>query len=380
MRRVHDRVATWMRGADLNVRLDTAGNVIGRREGATPGAPAVVIGSHLDTVPNAGRYDGILGVVLGLAAAEALRGQPLPFAIEVVGFSEEEGVRYRTPYLGSLAFSGRFDPTLLDLRDSNGVAMAHAFRSFGLDPARVGDAARPKGSVAAYVEVHIEQGPVLESRDLPVGVVEAIAGQSRLVVAFEGHAGHAGTTPMDLRRDPLPAACELVIEVERTARAVEGLRATVGVIEATPGAGNVIPGCATLSLDVRHAVDEVRRRAVANLVAFAQSTAEARGLAFRVDREEHYRAVSADPLLRDRLARAIREAGVEPTSLVSGAGHDAAVMASIAPMAMLFIRSPGGISHHPDESVHRDDVVVALDVLVRFLSALSAEPILPGGP
>lgn len=374
MHRVHDLVASWMRRAGMAVRLDAAGNILGRREAEIPDVPAVVIGSHLDTVPDAGRYDGTLGVMLGIAAVEALGDAAIPFAVEVVGFTEEEGVRYRSPYLGSLAFSGRFDPSLLDRADADGVTMAEAFRRFGLDPARIGEAVRPSGSIRAYVEAHIEQGPILEGLDLPVGIVDVIAGQSRLRVAFEGTAGHAGTSPMDRRRDSLPAAAELVLEVERLALSIEGLRATVGAIAAEPGASNVIPGRVSMSLDVRHADDSTRDRAVADLLDFARSTASRRGLGLIVEHREDHPAVPADPRLSDLLASAVRESGHEPRRLVSGAGHDAAVMASLSPMAMLFVRSPGGISHHPDESVRREDVGVALDVLVRFLLALSEEP------
>lgn len=380
MRRVHDRLAGWMREAGMSARLDPAGNLIGRHPATSGDAPAILIGSHLDTVPDAGKYDGALGVVLGVAAVEALRGRRLPAAVEVVGFVEEEGVRFRTPYLGSLAMAGRFRPDLLGLLDSDGTSMADAYRAYGLDPGRIGEAARRPGSVAAYIEPHIEQGPVLEEWDLPVGIVEAITGQSRLRVSFEGLAGHAGTTPMGLRRDALPAAAELVLEAERLAQTVLGLRATVGTIAAQPGASNVIPGSATLSLDVRHAIDEARERAVAELLERAEAIASRRGLTFRVFEAIHNGAVPADPGLADRLAAAVHEAGVEPRWLVSGAGHDAAVMASLAPMAMLFLRSPGGISHHPDEAVRREDVAVALDVLVRFVDRLARDHRAPGVP
>jgi allantoate deiminase len=374
MRRVHEHVAAWMRRAGLAVRLDAAGNLIGRREGADSNAPAVAIGSHLDTVPNAGRFDGILGVLLGIAAAELLDDAVLPFAIEVIGFSEEEGVRYQSPFLGSLAYCGRFDRVLLDRADADGVTMAEAFRRFGLDPARIGEAARPPGSIAAYVEAHIEQGPMLDDWELPVGIVEAIAGQSRLWLTFDGEAGHAGTTPMDRRRDPLPASAEFVLEVERLGRSIDGLRATVGAIVAAPGASNVIPSAVSLSLDVRHAVDATRERAVEDLLGFARATAVRRGIGLRVEGREDHRAVPADLRLTELLGSIVRAVGYESRLMVSGAGHDAAVMASLAPMAMLFVRSPGGVSHHPAESVRRGDVAVALDVLVRFLIDLAGPP------
>ena len=372
MRRVHEHVACWMAEAGMTVRLDPAANLIGRlpAEGGRDDAPTILIGSHLDTVPDAGKYDGILGVLLGVAAVRALGGDRLPFAVEVVGFSEEEGVRYRTPYLGSLALCGRFDRAFMDLVDDDGVTMADAFRAFGLDPNQIAGASSPPGRVAAYLEAHIEQGPVLESWGLPIGVVSAIAGQSRLWVTFEGRAGHAGTSPMNLRRDALPAAAELVLAVENLARSVEGLRGTVGSIAASPGAVNVVPGSVALSLDVRHAEDVTRDRAVNTLLQEARAIASRRGLEFRVDRAQHHRAVPADTTLSDLLATAARDAGVEPRRLVSGAGHDAAVMAGLAPMAMLFLRSPGGISHHPDEQVSASDVRIALDVILRWLFAM----------
>jgi allantoate deiminase len=381
IRRVHEQLSGWMAEAGMAVRLDPAANLIGRHpaEGGGDDAPTVLIGSHLDTVPDAGKYDGILGVLLGLAAVRALRGRRLPFAVEVVGFSEEEGVRYRTPYLGSLALCGRFDPAYLDLVDADGLTMADAFRNFGLDPGLIDRAASPPGRVVAYLEAHIEQGPVLESWDLPVGVISAIAGQSRLWVTFEGRAGHAGTQPMDLRRDALPAAAELVLAVEGLARSVEGLRGTVGSIAASPGAVNVVPGSVALSLDVRHAEDAVRTRAVDDILDAGRGIASRRGLRFQVDRAQDHRAVPADPALADLLASAVRASGVEPRWLVSGAGHDAAVMAGLAPMAMLFLRSPGGISHHPDERVFKSDVQVALDVIVRWLFALASGDLPAGG-
>ncbi len=381
MRRVHDHLRGWMRDAGLDVRLDPAGNLIGRHSAAKPGGPALLLGSHLDTVPDAGKYDGALGVLLGVAAVKALGGRKLPFAVEVIGFSEEEGVRYRTPYIGSSALSGKFDPVLLERFDAGGVTMADAFRTFGLDPDQVAGAAYESDAVLAYIEAHIEQGPILEAWDAPVGVVEAIVGQSRLRVAFEGRAGHAGTVPMELRQDPLPAAAELILQVERVARSVAGLRGTVGIVAAQPGAANVVPGAASLSIDVRHADDRVREWAVAGLLDHGHEIAARRGLAFQVVEAEHTHAVRADPRLVDRLAAAVAAAGFEPRRLVSGAGHDAAVVATLAPMAMLFLRSPGGLSHHPDEAVLPGDVRIALDVLVRFIDALANDPIRPpGGP
>ncbi len=381
MHEVLNLVAGWMTAAGMTTRSDAAGNLIGHyhAEGDRADAPVVLIGSHLDTVPDAGKFDGILGVLLGVAVVEALGrgGRRLPCVVEVVGFSEEEGVRYRTPYLGSLAFTGRFDPALLDLRDADQVTMADAFRRFGLDPAQVA-AVRSPGRVVAYLEAHIEQGPVLEAWGAPVGVVTAIVGQSRLGVTFEGRAGHAGTMPMDHRRDALCGAAELVLAVEAVGRSTAGLRATVGTITARPGATNVVPGAVTLSLDVRHAEDAVRRRAVEDLLAMARRIAADRGLDFRVNHAQDHPAVPTDPHLTDLLASALAAAGIPPRRLVSGAGHDAAVLARIAPVAMLFLRSPGGVSHHPDERVVCADVPIALDVMIRWLIAVASNDSLPG--
>lgn len=373
MRSVHDHLTEWMRAAGMTVRRDALGNLIGRYPAAVPGAPRFLIGSHLDSVPNAGKYDGILGVLLGLAAVQALAGRRLPFAVVLLGFSEEEGVRYRTPYLGSLAVRGRFEAALLERTDAAGISLAAALRDFGLDPARISEAAYPGEHLLGYLEAHIEQGPVLETLRLPVGVVEAIVGQSRLWVRFQGTAGHAGTLPMEHRQDALAAAAELVLHVEALARSTPGLRGTVGALTIAPGAANVVPGAARLSLDIRHAQDTVRDETVAQVLRQAEAIAVRRRVAFQVEQTEHHAAVPADARLAGLLATAVAAVGVPVQRLVSGAGHDAAIMAELTPMAMLFIRSPGGISHHPDEAVLPADVETALKVLVEFLDRLAGE-------
>jgi allantoate deiminase len=373
MHGLHERLSGWMAEAGMQVRLDPVGNLIGRYPAREENAPVFLIGSHLDSVPNAGRYDGVLGVLLGVAAVQALGGRRLPFAIDVIGFCEEEGVRFRTPYLGSRAVCGRFDAALLRLTDGAGVSVANALRHFGLNPANVNQAAYHGERVLGYLEAHIEQGPVLEVLGLPVGVVEAIAGQSRLWVRFQGKAGHAGTLPMERRQDALAAAAAFVLEVEDTARSVEGLRGTVGALAVEPGAVNVVPGSVRLSLDVRHAVDAVREKAVAGLLQRAETIAGERGVRCAVESAEHHAAVPADPGLTERLASAVCEVGQSVRRLVSGAGHDAAVMASLAPMAMLFLRSPGGVSHHPNETVLPGDVAVALEIIVTFLFHLAGD-------
>jgi len=371
MGRLHRRLAGWMEAAGMQVHVDPAGNLIGHYAGLRAGEPALGIGSHLDTVPDAGKYDGVLGVLLGVAAVQALGGRRLPFGIELIAFSEEEGVRYGVPFLGSLAVCGRFDRRLLERTDAGGITMTEAFHDFGLDPARIGEAAYPAGRLFGYLEAHIEQGPVLDGLGAPVGVVEAIAGQSRIWVEFRGRAGHAGTLPMEGRLDALTAAAELVLEVEQLARRTADLRATVGALSIAPGAVNVVPGRARLSIDVRHARDDVRTAAVAELAARAGALAGRRRIEFVIEQEQHLAAVPADPVLSDLLGKAVAAAGHIPHRMVSGAGHDAAVMAGVAPWAMLFVRSPGGVSHGPDERVLPEDVVVALDVIVRYLDLLA---------
>ncbi len=261
----HREIGRWIEALGAEVRIDAAGNLRGLYPGAESNAPRLLLGSHLDTVPNAGAYDGVLGVVLAVALLEDLDGRRLPFGIEVVGFSEEEGVRFGTPFIGSRALVGRLDEELLERQDAQGISVRKAIENFGLNPGEIPQAALGN-DILGYVEFHIEQGPVLETLKRPLGVVEAIAGQSRLEFTFVGRANHAGTTPMHLRHDAIAGAAEWITAVEREAQSVPGLVATVGKIEAKPGATNVIAGEARLTLDVRHGSDEVRTRAVENLI------------------------------------------------------------------------------------------------------------------
>ncbi len=371
IRGVHGKLTGWMQDANLAVRIDPVGNLIGHYAGRKEESPVLMLGSHLDTVPDAGKYDGLLGVLLGLAAVKALGGRRLPFGIDVIAFGDEEGVRYGAPFLGSMAVCGRFDQQLLKRTDRDGITMADAFRAFGLDPSQIELAAYPKGAILGYVEAHIEQGPVLEGLEAPVGIVEAIVGQTRIWAELRGRAGHAGTMPMEGRHDALAAAAELVLAVERLPQSFGGLRATVGTLTVAPGAVNVVPGAAQLSIDVRHASDTVRTSALAELKRLAGELAARRGVEFRITHEEDHPAVPADPFLTDLLDEAVRATGHVPHRMTSGAGHDAAVMAGVAPMAMLFLRSPGGVSHHPDERVLECDVATALDVLVHYLDFLA---------
>ena len=369
LRRAQDATAAWLRAAGMTVRRDPLGNLIGRYEGNDPSAGTFLLGSHLDSVRDAGRYDGPLGVLVALAAVERLHAQKrrLPFAVEVVAFADEEGLRYATAYLGSSVFAGGFDPAWLAATDADGVPLAAAIRSFGGDPEAVAASNRTGQDWRGWLEVHIEQGPALEALRLPVGVVSAIAGRSRIDVVFAGEAGHAGTVAMGLRRDALCAAAELVLAAEEAARSVEGLVATVGKIAAEPGAGNVIPGRALLTIDVRHPDDGVRGAACERLRARAEEIAGRRRVDVEWDVVNDNDAVAMDPALAGLLARAVAEAGHAVHRLPSGAGHDAVMLAPRCPVAMLFVRCAGGVSHNPAESVTTEDVAVAIEVVDRFL-------------
>jgi allantoate deiminase len=378
MREANELVEGWMRAAGMEVRRDAIGNLIARYEGRD--TETFVLGSHLDTVRDAGKYDGPLGVLVALACVERLRarGERLPFAVEVVAFADEEGLRYGTTYLGSSVYAGAFDPVLLDRADAGGVTMAEAVRSSGGDPSVLAGSGRANEDLLGYCEVHIEQGPVLEERDLPVGVVAAITGQSRVNLDFLGEAGHAGTVPMQARRDALCAAAQFVLAAEELARREPGTVATVGEISAQPGASNVIPGEVSLSLDVRHQDDATRSRVVGDLRERAARTARSRGLEHRWRVLHESRAVPTAPELGALLARAIEEVGPSPLRLQSGAGHDAAQLAALAPVAMLFVRCLGGVSHNPAESVTVEDVGVAIEVMDRFLKLLAETSRRPG--
>jgi allantoate deiminase len=373
MHACHQEIARWMEPLSAEVRIDAAGNFRALYPAAQPHAPRLLIGSHLDTVPNAGAYDGVLGVVLGVALLEELRGRRLPFAIEVIGFSEEEGVRFGAPFIGSRALVGRLDEELLGALDQRGVSVEKAIARFGLNPADIFQAAL-KDDAIGYLEFHIEQGPVLENLGLPVAAVEAIAGQSRLEFTFLGHANHAGTTPMHLRRDAMAGAAEWIGTVERIAQEVSGLVATVGKIEARPGATNVIAGEAKLTLDVRHSSDGIRNRAVDNLIGQAREIAGRRGLSLRERTMLSQRAVAMDSFLIDEIEQAIAKSGCAPHRVVSGAGHDAMILAEKVPSAMIFLRTPGGISHDPAESVLHEDVEKALVCGLYLLDQLASSP------
>lgn len=367
---VHRQLCDWMERLGMTVHLDAIGNLHGLYPADRPDAPRLLIGSHIDTVPNAGAFDGVLGVVLGIGLIEALQGRRFPYEIEILAFSEEEGVRFGVPFLGSRALTGTFHPDLLTKTDEAGISIETAIRNFGLDPEGI-----PRATIGpqvfAYLEFHIEQGPVLDQIGVSLGIVEAIVGQTRMDCIFRGRSNHAGTTPMFLRKDALAAAAEWISIIEKQARNTVGLVATVGKIEVHPGASNVIPGEARLSLDLRHAKNETRRAAANALLAEARRLSTERGIVFEYTPRLDQAAVPMHSELTRELGAAVTACGYPLLPIASGAGHDAMIMAGKVPSAMLFLRSPDGISHHPDETVHAPDVRAALEVGLRFLEGLN---------
>ena len=350
MRDVHRLVREWMEAAGMSVALDPAANLRGV-SGA--GRRPLMIGSHLDTVPHAGAFDGILGVIMGIALVEARPNQP----IEVAAFSEEEGVRFGIPFIGSRALVE--DPV-------TDPAVLEAIRQYGLDPSDT-SAAVVSDVVRGYLEFHIEQGPVLDQLGVPLGIVESIVGITRMQIAFHGQANHAGTTPMASRRDALAGAAEWIAAVECEAARVPGLVATVGRLEIGPNASNVIAGAVRASLDLRHAQDAVRQRTASSLRSAAERIARRRRLELEIRQLMEQPAVAMDRCMTSLLERAAAAAGHSTHRMSSGAGHDAMILARRVPAAMLFLRTPGGISHHPDETVLAEDVAAALDAGARFL-------------
>jgi allantoate deiminase len=370
LRAAADLILTWMRDSGMHAHLDAIGNVCGRYEGERLGLPCLMLGSHYDTVRDAGKWDGPLGVVTAIACVADLnrRGKRLPFAIEVVGFADEEGVRFASTLLGSRAVAGTFDESVLAARDRDGVSMREALTRFGLDPDHIGDAARSRRDLLAYIELHIEQGPVLEVENLPVGVVTAIAGATRLAARLTGMAGHAGTVPMPLRRDALTGAAECIGAIEQFCRADEsGLVGTVGCINATPGAANVIPGQVSFTIDMRAPTDTHRKRAVADLVQKIEAIARRRQLSLQLDVTHENRTAPCAPWLKQQIAGAIAAEGFRVFELPSGAGHDGMAMIDIADVGMIFVRCRGGISHHPDEHVELADADAGARVLLRLI-------------
>ena len=373
MRDVHREITEWLLAVGADVRVDAVGNLRALYPAESGPSSRLLIGSHLDTVPHAGAYDGILGVVIAVSLLKGLGGRKLPYAIEVVGFSEEEGIRFGVPFIGSRALVGRLDEKLLNTRDARGISVKEAIEEFGLNPAEL-EQATSQDDAFGYLEFHIEQGPVLEKLGLPLAVVEAIAGQSRLEFTFAGRANHAGTTPMDLRFDAVAGAAEWITSVEREGKTVAGLVATVGSVKTKPDATNVIAEQAQLSLDVRHAQDEVRTGSVEKLKHQAEEIARRRGLSVRCSTRLSQKAVAMDSFLGDQIEDAIRKTGCAPHRMISGAGHDAMILAEKIPATMIFLRTPGGVSHDPAESVAVEDVEKAIECGLHLLDQLASSP------
>lgn len=371
MEEVHRRVRAWMEAASMSVSIDRVGNLRGVYSSSVEDTtPRLLIASHLDTVPNAGAYDGILGVLMGLALVEASGGARFPFTIEVIGFSDEEGTRFGVPFLGSRALVHKLDTDLLEIVDKAGISISESLRQYvNTHPQAVPAELSPE--TIGYLEFHIEQGPSLESADLPLGVVEAIAGQSRCSITFHGCARHAGTTPMSMRRDALAGAAEWMTHVETVATQFEHLVATVGQVSVEPGAANVIPAVVRCSLDVRHSDDAIREAAVRAILGEAKTVARKRGLSVEANHYYKQPAVRLNSKLTEIVEKAAQQAGYSIPRMISGAGHDAMVMAPHLPTAMVFLRNPGGISHHPDETVSQEDVTAAIRVGLCFLSNFS---------
>jgi allantoate deiminase len=368
-------ILSWMRSAGMRAHLDAIGNVCGRYEGerdALPceGLPCLMLGSHYDTVRDAGKWDGPLGLVTAISCVADLnrRGVRLPFAIEVTGFADEEGVRFASTLLGSRAVAGTFDESALNARDADGISMREALRNFGLDPDHIGAAARAPRELLAYLELHIEQGPVLERENLPVGAVTAIAGATRLAARLTGMAGHAGTVPMAMRRDALAGAAECIGLIEEFCRTdTAGLVGTVGYIHAAPGATNVIPGQVSFTIDLRAPTDAHRKLAVSDIVRRIETVAKRRQLSLQLDVTHENRTAPCAPWLQAQVADAIAAEGFRVFELPSGAGHDGMAMIDIADVGMVFVRCRGGISHHPDEHVALADADAGARVLLRLI-------------
>jgi OHCU decarboxylase len=376
--RTAQQIAQWMREAGMHVHIDAVGNVVGRYLSTDPQARTLLTGSHYDTVRNGGKYDGREGILLPIAVVKHLheRGETLPFHFEVIGFSEEEGVRFKSTFLGSNAVTGHFDMKLLDLQDKDGISMREVITQAGHDVAAIPQIARDPADILGYVEVHIEQGPVLLNRDLPVGIVTSIAGSSRYLVELKGVASHAGTTPMDMRKDAAAAAAEIILYVEQRCSQDQhaALVGTVGQLQVPRGSTNVIPGGCQLSLDIRAAVDEVRMAAVKDILGKIEEICGRRSIDFKLEETLSAAAAPCAPWLMDQLRAATERAGVTPFELASGAGHDAMAIANLTDVCMLFTRcGNGGISHNPLETMTADDAEVSGQILLDFLRSFEAK-------
>jgi hydantoinase/carbamoylase family amidase len=371
---VAQQLRAWMRSAGLDADIDAVGNVVGRYSSAAASAQTLIVGSHYDTVANAGRYDGRLGILTALIVAGHLARtrRQLPFHLDVIGFAEEEGVRFSAPYIGSSAVAGRFNPALLQRSDSNGISLGAVLHEHSVDLTTIERLARRRQTLRGYLEVHIEQGPQLLERDLPVGIVTSIAGVARFRIAVRGVAGHAGTVPMPLRHDAVAAAADIVLAVERRCAATAGLVGTVGQLDVPQGLINVIPGRCDLSLDVRATDDVTRDAAVADIRAAIEQITQRRGVTAEMTEITRHPAVPCAAAMQLLLAQAITRANIAPFYLPSGAGHDAEQFAGLTDIGMLFVRcGNGGISHNPLETVSADDADLAARVLLDAITNMT---------
>ncbi len=367
-----NELAGWMKDAGLSVSMDAVATVTGRYEGTTPNAPALLIGSHIDSVRDAGRYDGPLGVLSGLSVIEELArtGERFPFAIELLAFGDEEGVRFPETFSGSRAIAGRFNKAALDGSDADGVTMRQALRAFGCDPDAIGSLPRKRESVVGYLEAHIEQGPILEAENIAVGVVSAINAVKRFTLEVTGEAGHAGTVPMAMRRDAFAASAEMMLAIESAALSMTDVVATVGRASVAPGAVNVIPGSVTFTLDVRAPTGEARDLAFATIEKSIADIAKRRGVRATIVLNTQSNATAMSDAIVRGLMASIERQGISPRVLQSGAGHDAMEVAPLCPAGMLFVRCKGGISHNPAESITVEDAEICVRVMLDFIRNL----------
>ena len=364
------QIAQWMRKAGMAARVDAVGSVIGRYEASAADAKTLLMGSHFDSVRNGGKYDGVLGILVPIACVAELhrRGERLPVAIEIAAFADEEGARFQTSFLASRALIGRFDPAALERRDAEGVSLAEAMRAAGLDPQRVDAARIDPARLAAYVEVHIEQGPVLLDAGLALGVVTTIAAGIRHTLRVKGEAGHAGTVPMAMRHDALVAAAEMVLAIETRCGSADAVVGTVGILKVKEGSSNVIPGEVEFTADIRSADGEALDRAQREVFADCEAIARRRGVTLERTRTHSVQAVPCAPWLQDQLAKAVERRGIAVKRLPSGAGHDAMALAEVTDVGMLFVRcGAGGVSHNPAETVSAEDAGLAAEALLDFL-------------
>ena len=362
----------WMIEAGMTTWQDAVGNIWGRYTSSVPNAPRLILGSHLDTVPNGGKYDGMLGVVAAISLVAMFDGTrtKFPFHIDIVGFCDEEGTRFGTTLLGSRALTGQWQENWRYLKDANGISLEQAMNNFGLSFDDIATASIARTDILGYLELHIEQGPVLEQENLPVGVVSAIAGAKRYNLTVEGMAGHAGTVPMSMRYDALSCASEMILAVEHISQHRPGVVATVGKIENAPNGVNVISGRTLFSLDIRSEDDELRDKALSEILDSFNAIAARRQLKLSIEQTHSAPAVKCNEHLKQALVKGVEASGINPRILASGAGHDAMAMADICPVAMLFTRCKGGISHHPAESITEYDVAASLSVLYNTISNL----------